>query len=48
MKMTFGAPSFARSGSGHAGDDLSNVRPITPVNAVPGLYSFSAMVLLTF
>ena len=47
MKSTFGAPFFERSGSGHAGDDLSKVRPMTPGNAVPGLYSLRAMVVLT-
>src|SRR5262245_2744215 len=46
MNTTFGAPFLARSGSGHAGDDSSNVRPITPENALPGLYSFSATRLL--
>ena len=48
MNNTLGAPSFARSGSGHAGFDTSKVRPITPVNAVPGLYSFSAMFVSFF
>jgi hypothetical protein len=43
MKRTFGAPSFARLGSGHAGCETSAVRPITPGNVVPGLYSFSAI-----
>jgi hypothetical protein len=38
-----GAPSLARSGSGHAGCETSNVLPITPGNAVPGLYSLSAI-----
>src|SRR5258705_235952 len=46
MKRTFGAPSFARSGSGQAGLETSNVRPMTPGNAVPGLYSRSAMLVL--
>src|SRR5262245_42474683 len=46
MKRTLGAPSFARSGSGHAGDETSNVRPITPGNAVPGLYSTNAIRVL--
>src|SRR5208283_1514318 len=41
MNSTLGAPSPARSGSGQAGDDTSNVRPITPGKAVPGLYSLS-------
>jgi hypothetical protein len=44
MNRTFGAPSLARSGSGHAGDETSNVRPMTPLNAAPGLYSFKAIV----
>ena len=38
---TFGAPGTARSGRGHAGLDSSTVRPITPGNPVPDLYSFS-------
>src|SRR5215470_16368351 len=38
---TFGAPSRARTGAGHAGLDTSKVRPITPENACPGLYSLS-------
>jgi hypothetical protein len=37
--MTFGAPSLARVGEGQAGDDSSTVRPITPGNGLPGLYS---------
>src|SRR6516164_579259 len=41
MNSTFGAPSRARLGSGHAGLDTSKVRPITPENAWPGLYSLS-------
>ena len=32
-----------RTGCGHAGLDSLVVRPITPGNAVPGLYSFNAM-----
>ncbi len=40
--MTFGAPSRARSGAGQAGDETSKVLPMTPENAVPGLYSLSA------
>jgi hypothetical protein len=43
MNNTLGVPSFALSGCGHAGDDTSNVRPMTPVKAVPGLYSLSAI-----
>src|SRR6516225_5161732 len=43
MKRTFGAPGRARFGAGHAGFDTSNVRPMTPGNAWPGLYSLSAM-----
>src|SRR5215470_9895121 len=43
MNKTLGAPSFARSGCGQAGCDTSNVLPITPLNAVPGLYSLSAI-----
>ena len=38
-----GHPSLARKGCGQAGCDTSNVRPMTPVNAVPGLYSLSAI-----
>jgi hypothetical protein len=37
------ARSFARSGRGQAGCETSNVRPMTPVKAVPGVYSFNAM-----
>ena len=43
MNSTLGAPSWARLGCGQAGVDTSAVRPITPGNVVPGLYSFSAM-----
>src|SRR5690242_21382884 len=43
MTSTFGAPGTARSGRGHAGLDASTVRPITPGNPVPGLYSVSAI-----
>ncbi|AKV00763.1 hypothetical protein AKJ09_07426 [Labilithrix luteola] len=39
MKSTFWSPAFARTGSGHAGDDSPKVRPITPGNVVPGSYS---------
>src|SRR5215467_9477725 len=45
MKSTFGAPSLARLGAGHAGLETSNVRPITPGKACPGLYSLSDMML---
>src|SRR5271157_3515154 len=48
INNTLGAPSPARSGSGQAGDDTSNVRPITPGKAVPGLYSLSPIVLSSF
>jgi len=41
MKSTLGAPSLARTGFGQAGSDRSKVRPITPGNDVPGLYSFN-------
>jgi hypothetical protein len=43
MNKTLGAPSLARKGSGQAGEETSNVRPITPLNALPGLYSFNAI-----
>jgi len=43
MKSTLAAPGFARSGSGQDGDETSNVRPMTPLNAAPGLYSFKDM-----
>src|SRR5215831_5485997 len=43
MSSTFGAPSRARFGIGHAGCDTSKVRPITPENACPGLYSLSGI-----
>src|SRR5215467_10804681 len=46
MKSTFGAPSLARLGAGHAGVETSNVRPITPGNACPALYSFNGMMPL--
>ena len=36
---TFGAPSRARGGAGHAGLDSSAVRPITPGKAAPSGYS---------
>src|SRR5688500_8627623 len=32
--ITFGAPSGARSGSGHHGVDSSSVRPTTPWNSL--------------
>ena len=34
-------------GCGHAGDETSVVRPITPGNAVPGLYSLSVKAFLS-
>ena len=43
-----GAPSFARNRSGQAGSDTSKVRPLTPLNAVPGLYSLRATKILLF
>ena len=43
MKSTLGAPSFARFGAGQAGLDTSAVRPMTPGNVVPRLYSMIAM-----
>jgi hypothetical protein len=48
MNNTLGAPALARSGWGQAGEDTSNVRPITPGKAVPGLYSLSPMVVSAF
>ena len=30
--MTFGAPAGGRLGAGHAGEETSSVRPITPGN----------------
>jgi len=45
MNKTLGAPSLARSGSGQEGLDWSNVRPTTPLNALPDLYSFSEMLI---
>src|SRR5579871_3054078 len=44
MNRTFGAPSLARLGAGHAGFETSKVRPITPGNACPDLYSLSVIV----
>ena len=41
-----GRTLFGASGSGQAGCDWSNVRPMTPLKAVPGLYSFRDMNLL--
>jgi hypothetical protein len=43
MNNTFGAPSLARLGAGHAGFDTSNVRPMTPGKAWPVLYSLSGI-----
>src|ERR1700722_4774606 len=43
MNNTFGGPALDRSGCGQAGLDVSYVRPITPVKAVPDLYSFIAI-----
>src|ERR1700733_585549 len=48
MNSTFGEPASARSGRGHAGLDSSVVRPITPGNAVPGSYSFSGIVQISY
>lgn len=48
MDSTLGAPSFARNRSGQAGSDTSKVRPLTPLNAVPGLYSLRAIKILLF
>jgi len=45
VTTTFGAPSRARFGAGHAGDDSSGVRPMTPGNGVPGVYSVRAITL---
>src|SRR5262249_48379538 len=44
MNSTFGAPSRARFGAGHAGFETSKVRPITPGKAWPDLYSLSVIV----
>jgi len=41
MNSMLGAFSFARSGSGQAGSDLSAVRSIMPGKVVPDLYSFN-------
>src|SRR5512135_540538 len=46
MNRTLGVPSLARTGWGQAGLDWSTVRPITPENAVPGLYSLSVVMAL--
>src|SRR4029450_9386021 len=46
MTTTFGASGIARTGCGHAGLDSSAVLPITPENALPGLYSLNAIGLL--
>src|SRR5262245_11197854 len=48
MNSTFGAPSRARLGAGHAGSDTSKVRPITPEKAWPGLYSLSDITIASF
>src|SRR5436190_12108790 len=48
MNKTLGAPSLARSGSGQAGLETSNVRPMTPGNAVPTLYSLSDTLVCPF
>src|SRR5262249_61342710 len=42
MNRTFGAPGFARTGAGHAGEDSPIVRPMRPGNVVPGGYSLSS------
>src|SRR5215475_9223563 len=42
MNSTLGAPGFARTGAGHAGEDSPIVRPMRPGNVVPGLYSLSS------
>jgi hypothetical protein len=41
MNNTLGVPVGGRTGCGHAGDETSNVRPITPGKAAPGGYSTS-------
>ncbi len=43
ITMTFGVPADARFGAGHAGDDSSSVRPITPGNSVAGSYSMMSL-----
>lgn len=43
MYSTFGAPSLARMGAGQEGCEMSMVRPVTPLNACPALYSFSGI-----
>ena len=45
MKTTFGAASGARFGLGHAGVDSPIVRPMTPGNVVPGVYSVSPIAI---
>src|SRR6202008_1586728 len=46
MNSTLGGPSLARRGSGQAWLDTSIVRPMTPLNAVPGTYSFNDILVL--
>ena len=43
MISTFGALSRALGAAGQAGWDSSIVRPMTPGNASPDLYSFNAI-----
>src|SRR5262245_20300504 len=47
MKSTLAAPSLARSGAGQAGSDSLRVRPMRPGKVVPGLYSFSAIAVVS-
>ncbi len=41
ITTTLGDPAGARFGAGHAGDDSSSVRPITPGKSSPGSYSIN-------
>src|SRR5215203_5800771 len=41
---TFGAPSFARIGAGHAGLDSCTVRPMTPGKSLPCGYSTRSLI----
>src|SRR5664279_3254675 len=45
MVNTFGAPAAARTCAGHAGEDSSVVRPITPGKASPAGYSMIAILV---
>jgi hypothetical protein len=47
MNKTLGASAFALFGSGQAGEDSSDVLPMTPTKGAPGSYVFNFSVILS-